>query len=175
MYNKIVIIVLFSIGVLILSGCGKDKTEESVNVEYEHNVLETKPSPSASPTPTIPIQEGDDNTNKDNITNNDNENNQPNTGVFEIDGMKFTSVNDMVKVVALTANLRTGPSTNSGKVTLSKAGDTFTRTAIGDGGWDQLQYQGETVYIWNEFIIKIETVNKVDAREMEYWRFMTLI
>lgn len=162
--NKIKLMIILSISIYVLAGCGK-KSEEVVNIDYEHIVTDRMPSPAA--TPVMPDDNtSDDNTASDNEDKEGNNNQADASGVFEVDGMVFTPVNDTVKVIANSANLRKGPSTNYDKVILSKAGDTFTRTAEGGSGWDQLQYQGETVYIWNEYIKKVENVNKADADDI---------
>lgn len=157
------LIVLLAAVSFALTGCS-EKKEEVIKIDYEHIVLEEKPT--FTPEPTIQAEDKEEDAENNDNLGNQNENEDITPGVIEIDGMKFTSVNDTVKVIAGSARLRTGPSTDYPQVIIAKAGDRFTRTAIGDGKWDQLQYQGETVYIWNEYIQKIESINKAEINNM---------
>lgn len=125
---------------LAFGGCSKKKPKTEDVTKYEHQILDP-PSLSGTPTP------GQEDPKKDPTPTP-----TPEPEVTVVDGQKFTPVNDEVYVSASKLNLRKGPSTSYDSVILAKSGDTFTRTATGDGGWDQLLYQGETVYAFAEYI-----------------------
>jgi len=79
-----------------------------------------------------------------------------NDGTFIVDGVRYTVVNETVKIIANRANIRKGPSTDYESVKLALAGDLFKRTGKGDGEWDRLEYEGQHVYVWNEYLLKVE-------------------
>lgn len=128
---------------LLLSGCGKEESNKKKPdvTSYEHKILDTLITdtpkdtkvPEASITPEVTSQ--------------------PTTAV--IDGQTFTPVNDEVYISASKVNLRKGPSTEYDVVIQAKSGDTFTRTGKGDKEWDQLLYEGETVYVYSSYIEKV--------------------
>ena len=69
-------------------------------------------------------------------------------------GPIYTPVNEQV-TAKMETNLRTEPSTASDDtiVALLHNGETLTRTAIGDNGWSQLDYNGQTVYAVSSYSI----------------------
>jgi len=69
-------------------------------------------------------------------------------------GPVYTPVNEQV-TAKMETNLRTEPSTASDDtiVGLLHNGETLTRTAIGDNGWSQLDYNGQTVYAVSSYLI----------------------
>lgn len=69
-------------------------------------------------------------------------------------GPVYTPVNEQV-TAKMETNLRTEPSTASDNtiVALLHNGETLTRTAIGDNGWSQLDYNGQTVYAVSSYLI----------------------
>lgn len=69
-------------------------------------------------------------------------------------GPVYTPVNEQV-TAKMETNLRTEPSTASDDtiVGLLHNGETLTRTAVGDNGWSQLDYNGQTVYAVSSYLI----------------------
>lgn len=69
-------------------------------------------------------------------------------------GPVYTPVNEQV-TAKMETNLRTEPSTASDDtiIGLLHNGETLTRTAIGDNGWSQLDYNGQTVYAVSSYLI----------------------
>lgn len=69
-------------------------------------------------------------------------------------GPVYTPVNEQV-TAKMETNLRTEPSTASDDtiVGLLRNGETLTRTAVGDNGWSQLDYNGQTVYAVSSYLI----------------------
>lgn len=69
-------------------------------------------------------------------------------------GPVYTPVNEQV-TAKMETNLRTEPSTANDDtiVALLHNGETLTRTAIGDNGWSQLDYNGQTVYAVSSYLI----------------------
>lgn len=69
-------------------------------------------------------------------------------------GPVYTPVNEQV-TAKMETNLRTEPSTASDDtiVALLHNGETLTRTAIGDNGWSQLDYNGQTVYAVSSYLV----------------------
>lgn len=69
-------------------------------------------------------------------------------------GPVYTPVNEQV-TAKMETNLRTEPSTASDDtiIGLLHNGETLTRTAVGDNGWSQLDYNGQTVYAVSSYLI----------------------
>ena len=69
-------------------------------------------------------------------------------------GPVYTPVNEQV-TAKMETNLRTEPSTASDDtiVGLLHNGEVLTRTAVGDNGWSQLEYNGQTVYAVSSYLI----------------------
>ncbi len=72
-------------------------------------------------------------------------------------GPVYTPVNERV-TAKIETNLRLQPGTESDDtvVGLLKNGEVLTRTAIGDNGWSQLDYNGQTVYAVSSFLTAAE-------------------
>lgn len=72
-------------------------------------------------------------------------------------GPVYTPVNDRV-TAKIETNLRSRPGTESDDtvVGLLKNGEVLTRTAIGDNGWSQLDYNGQTVYAVSSYLTGAE-------------------
>lgn len=68
-------------------------------------------------------------------------------------GPVYTPVNDQV-TAKMETNLRTEPSTASDDtvVAVLHNGEVLTRTAIGDNGWSQLDYNGQTLYAVSSYL-----------------------
>lgn len=68
-------------------------------------------------------------------------------------GPVYTPVNEQV-TAKMETNLRTEPSTASDDtvVAVLHNGEVLTRTAIGDNGWSQLDYNGQTVYAVSSYL-----------------------
>lgn len=68
-------------------------------------------------------------------------------------GPVYTPVNDQV-TAKMETNLRTEPSTVSDDTVVAVLynGEVLTRTAIGDNGWSQLDYNGQTVYAVSSYL-----------------------
>lgn len=68
-------------------------------------------------------------------------------------GPIYTPVNEQV-TAKIETNLRTEPSTANPDtvVGMLRNGETLTRTAIGDNGWSQLDYNGQTVYAVSSYL-----------------------
>lgn len=71
-------------------------------------------------------------------------------------GPVYTPVNEQVTAKDET-NLRSEPGTASEDTVVGKLhnGEVLTRTGIGDNGWSQLDYNGQTVYAVSSFLITV--------------------
>ncbi|MCM1253543.1 MAG: glycoside hydrolase family 25 [Clostridium sp.] len=69
-------------------------------------------------------------------------------------GPIYTPVNEQV-TAKMETNLRTEPSTASDDTIVGKLynGETLTRIAVGDNGWSQLDYNGQTVYAVSSYLM----------------------
>ena len=72
-------------------------------------------------------------------------------------GPVYTPVNEQV-TAKIETNLRTQPSTASDDtiVGLLHNGEVLTRTGIGDNGWSQLDYNGQTVYAVSSYLTVVQ-------------------
>lgn len=72
-------------------------------------------------------------------------------------GPVYTPVSEQV-TAKMETNLRTEPSTASSDtvVGLLHNGEVLTRTAIGDNGWSQLDYNGQTVYAVSSYLTLVQ-------------------
>lgn len=72
-------------------------------------------------------------------------------------GPVYTPVNEQV-TAKMETNLRTEPSTASDDtvVAVLHNGETLTRTAIGDNGWSQLDYNGQTLYAVSSYLMTVQ-------------------
>ena len=72
-------------------------------------------------------------------------------------GPVYTPVSEQV-TAKMETNLRTEPSTASDDtiVGLLRNGEVLTRTAVGDNGWSQLDYNGTTVYAVSSYLTSVQ-------------------
>ncbi|MDE7287635.1 MAG: glycoside hydrolase family 25, partial [Lachnospiraceae bacterium] len=72
-------------------------------------------------------------------------------------GPVYTPVSESV-TAKMETNLRTEPSTSNPDtvVGLLHNGEVLTRTAVGDNGWSQLDYNGQTVYAVSSYLTLVE-------------------
>lgn len=72
-------------------------------------------------------------------------------------GPVYTPVSEQV-TAKMETNLRTEPSTASSDtvVGLLHNGEVLTRTAVGDNGWSQLDYNGQTVYAVSSYLTLVQ-------------------
>lgn len=72
-------------------------------------------------------------------------------------GITFEDVNEQVTAKQLT-NLRIYPmqSESSSVIVALKNGEYVTRTGIGDNGWSRIEYNGQTVYGYSDYLITKE-------------------
>ena len=72
-------------------------------------------------------------------------------------GPVYTPVNERV-TAKIETNLRLEPSTagDDTVVGLLHNGEVLTRTAVGDNGWSQLEYNGQTVYAVSSYLMAAE-------------------
>ncbi len=69
-------------------------------------------------------------------------------------GPVYTPVNEQV-TAKIETNLRSEPSTSNPDTVVGMLhnGETLTRTGIGDNGWSQLEYNGQTVYAVSSYLV----------------------
>lgn len=80
-------------------------------------------------------------------------------------GVVFTEVDEMV--FAITAvNVRTGPSTTFKKIGMLSYGDAIRRIGIGANGWSKVVYNGETAYMFSDYLSTTRPV--VAAPDLDY-------
>lgn len=53
-----------------------------------------------------------------------------------------------------TVNIRSGPGSNYEKLGTLHYGESITRTGIGSGNWDRVEYNGQTAYMYSDYIQK---------------------
>lgn len=110
------------------------------------------PTPTTSTTPTTPS------TNTNTTT--------PTTTTDEV---KFTDVNETVYTTDR-VNLRKSWSTSSEKITTLAKDTKLTRTGVASNGWSRVNYNGQTAYIYTQYLAKDETQKtdeKTDEKEDE--------
>ncbi len=90
-----------------------------------------------------------------------------------VGGMTFLPKNDRI-TAKIEVNLRTLPTTNSESVGRLTSGTFLNRTAISDGGWSRLEYNGKTVYAVTSYLttdapeIKPPAVSDNNTEVVEY-------
>lgn len=151
--------------VLLLTACG-DNAGESVQQTVDMNVIKTYEHK------VIPETKEDEpgGTGDTSDTGSEGGQSQSQTGE-NIDG--FTETNDVVVVAVSKLNLRTGPSTDAEIVAQVKYGDTFTRLAKGDNGWDQLLYGDRIVYAFAEYLSESTEPQQDGRQSLEYYAAVT--
>lgn len=81
--------------------------------------------------------------------------------------VKFTDVNEAV-FTNDRVNLRKSYSTSSAKITTLDKNTKLTRTGISSNGWSRVNYNGQTGYIYSQYLTKDETPNeKPDEKEVK--------
>lgn len=78
----------------------------------------------------------------------------------------YEETNDTVYVAVSKLNLRSGPSTDYDIVGKAVYGDSFTRVAKGNNGWDKLLFEGKVVYAFAEYLSTEKTTSKGTETEM---------
>lgn len=68
----------------------------------------------------------------------------------------YARTEDVVEVDASKLNLRAAPSLEAEVIAQAKRGDTFTRIAKGNDGWDLLMYGERYVYAYAQYLKKTE-------------------
>ena len=74
----------------------------------------------------------------------------------------FTEVDETV-YANTSVNIRTGPSTDYEKIGSLKFGEEIQRTGIGDNGWSRVIYNGETAYMFSDYIQTEKPVSHYDG------------
>ena len=145
---------------LLLTGCGKDKKEET-------EPLFDSPIPALTEAPTWPTAapaETEDNGVAgtlgpvDDATEATVEATAAATEATEAPAETapkadpdVEEVNETVYVIGK-VNVRKGPGFNHGVLGQLKAGDTVTRTGVGEHGWSRITYNGQTAYVANNYL-----------------------
>lgn len=138
----------------------KGKTVEndgstSITVKIEEKVAEQPSTPTTPEQPSTPS-----NPNNNNNNNSDNDNKPPAEA-------KFTDVNEAVYTNDR-VNLRKSYSTSSAKITTLDKNTKLTRTGVSSNGWSRVTYNGQTGYIYSQYLTKDETINeKPDENEVK--------
>lgn len=133
----------------------EDGGSTSITLKIEE---EKKPDP---PTPSNP----NDNNNNNNDNNNNNNSNTNNTQKPE--EVKFTDVNESV-FTNDRVNLRKSYSTSSAKITTLDKNTKLTRTGVSSNGWSRVTYNGQTGYIYSQYLTKDETPEeKPDEKDVK--------
>lgn len=78
-----------------------------------------------------------------------------NSGTTTSKEPKFTDVNETVYTTQK-CNVRKSYSTDSEKIATVEKDTKFTRKAIGDNGWSKVEYNGQTAYVYSEYLTKTE-------------------
>lgn len=79
---------------------------------------------------------------------------------------KFTTVNETV-YAASDVNVRKSYSTSSSIVGSLEKGESVKRTGIGDNGWSKVKYNGQTAYVYSEYLTKTKPVVEKPKEEPE--------
>ncbi len=126
----------------------------SVNIDIKEKVQE-QPKP-VDPAPTNPTTPTTPSTNTNTTT--------PTTTTNEV---KFTDVNETVYTTDR-VNLRKSYSTSSEKITTLAKDTKLTRTGVASNGWSRVTYNGQTGYIYTQYLTKEETQqSEEDKKEKE--------
>lgn len=78
-----------------------------------------------------------------------------NSGTTTSKEPKFTDVNETVYTTQK-CNVRKSYSTDSEKIATVEKDTKLTRKAIGDNGWSKVEYNGQTAYVYSEYLTKTE-------------------
>ncbi len=123
-------------------------TSTTLNIEAETPPAPSTPSTPSTPTnPTPPEQPT--------IPNNTNTNKPQEATFTDVNEAVFT--NDRV-------NLRKSYSTSSAKITTLDKNTKLTRTGISSNGWSRVTYNGQTGYIYTQYLTKDETPTEKEVK-----------
>lgn len=64
----------------------------------------------------------------------------------------FAEVNETVYATTSQVNVRSGPDTEAGKLGMLNWNEELVRTGVGENGWSRVTYQGETAYVYSEYL-----------------------
>jgi len=113
----------------------------SINITIADNTVQQPPTPTPTPdpTPTPPTTPNTNNNNNNNATTNNN------------DKATFSDVNETVYTTER-VNLRKNYSTSSEKISTLSKDTKLTRTGISSNGWSRVNYNGQTGYIFSQYL-----------------------
>lgn len=114
----------------------------SINITIADNTVQQPPTPTPTPDPT-PTPPTTPNTNNNNNNNNATTNNN--------DKATFSDVNETVYTTER-VNLRKNYSTSSEKISTLSKDTKLTRTGISSNGWSRVNYNGQTGYIFSQYL-----------------------
>jgi uncharacterized protein YgiM (DUF1202 family) len=114
----------------------------SINITIADNTVQQPPTPTPTPdpTPTPPT-----------TPNNNNNNNNNNATTNNNDKATFSDVNETVYTTER-VNLRKNYSTSSEKISTLSKDTKLTRTGISSNGWSRVNYNGQTGYIFSQYL-----------------------
>ena len=124
---------------------GKTKVH---NMTITPKKVETPPTPPTQPTPPTETGNTSNNTPNNVVTNN-------NTGDNTSKEPEFTNVNETVYTTTR-CNIRKSYSTQSEKIATIEKGVKLTRKGVGDNGWSKVEYKGQIVYLYTEYLTTTE-------------------
>lgn len=110
----------------------------SINITIADNTVQQPPTPTPDPTPTPPTTPNNNNNNNNATTNNN-------------DKATFSDVNETVYTTER-VNLRKNYSTSSEKISTLSKDTKLTRTGISSNGWSRVNYNGQTGYIFSQYL-----------------------
>lgn len=132
----------------------------SVNIDIKEKVQEQpKPVDPAPTNPTNPTTPTTPSTNTNTTT--------PTTTTNEV---KFTDVNETVYTTDR-VNLRKSYSTSSEKITTLAKDTKLTRTGVASNGWSRVNYNGQTAYIYTQYLAKEETQKPEEDKKEDEVKF----
>lgn len=133
------------------------------------SIVENKPQTTTpdSPSTQTPTTSDNNNNNNNNNSSNNNNNNSNNTTTNKPAEVTFTDVNEAV-VTNDRVNLRKSYSTSSEKITTLDKNTKLTRTGVSSNGWSRVTYNGQTGYIYTQYLTKNETPEeKTEEKEVK--------
>ena len=154
--KKLALMAMTAGTVFCMTGCGGKKADTAATLlseveltAYAHvvNADDAEPSPTPEPTTTTAASESDKVT--DDLL-----------GTVDEDGYIYTK--DKVYINATTLNFRSGPSTDADKIYTASTNEVFIRISKGPDGWDKIEYNGEIVYAFSEYLKPVETESSTE-------------
>lgn len=140
-----------------------DQTNTEIN-ESESVEVKAKPSTNTS-------GGNNSNTGSNSNSNSNSNSSSSNTGSNSNSGTstttkapKFTSVNETVYATT-EVNVRKSYSTSSAIVGSLDEGESVKRTGVGDNGWSKITYDGETAYVYSDYLTKTKPVIEEPEKE----------